>query len=89
MNMIALRSIELTERFLRVTFEQFKTSVLLGLATLLVSIAGFMASSLWSLNEKMAVVVEKVSRHDLEIRDLQTERRKIYDHRSTQPKEMQ
>jgi hypothetical protein len=65
------------EVFKKMTFEQFKTTMLMGLATLFVSIAGFMASSLWSLNEKMAVIVEKVAtqgdllrRHDEEIRQL-------------------
>lgn len=70
MNALAMRAIVVTEDFLHMTFEQFKTALLMSLATALVGIAGFMATSLWSLNEKMAVIVEKVSRHDEQIREL-------------------
>jgi len=62
------------------TFEQFKTSLLMSLGTILVAIAGFMATSIWQLNEKMAVVVEKLTfhaellrRHDEEIRMLRVQ----------------
>lgn len=70
MNQISLRWIQTTDEVLRVTFEQFKTSLLMGLGTALVGIAGFMATSVSSLNEKMAVVVSSVTRHESEIRDL-------------------
>lgn len=61
------------EEALRVTFEQFKTALLMTLATAFVSIAGFMASSIWSLNEKMAVVVERVTYQDRDITQIKHE----------------
>ena len=82
MSAAATHGILSSEVHQKMTFEQFKTTILMGLSTLLVSIAGFMASSLWSLNEKMAVIVEKVAtqgdllkRHDEEIRELRIEQR--------------
>jgi cell division protein FtsL len=52
-------------------FEQFKEKILLSLATIFVSICASVAWSLFSLNdkvylmnEKMAVIVEKVAQHD-------------------------
>ena len=56
-----------------VEFDAFSKNLLLGMAAILVGIAGFMASSLWSLNEKMAVIVDRVERHETEIRELRSD----------------
>lgn len=73
MSPIAMRAIMVTEDFLIMTFEQFKTAILMSLGTALVAIAGFMATSLWSLNEKIAVVVSKVERHDDELKEIRVD----------------
>lgn len=73
MNTALAEAILLAEDTIKMTFEEFKSRVLVGLATTFVAIAGFVALTLWSLNEKMAVVVEKVERHDQDIRDLRGE----------------
>lgn len=67
MSTLAISWIETTEGVLRVTFEQFKTALLMGLATTLVGIAGFMATSMWQLNERMAVIIERVGFHEKEL----------------------
>lgn len=62
---------------MNMSFGEFKDKMTLALGGLLVSIAAFMAKSVWSLNENMAVIVERVQaqsavslRHELEMRDM-------------------
>jgi hypothetical protein len=59
----------------KMTFEEFKWAALVGLAAILVGIAGFMAANMWSLNEKLAVVVERVGSHDESIKEIKAELR--------------
>ena len=76
-----IEAINYCEETLRMTFEQFKTALLMVLATSFVSIAGFMAHSIWSLNEKMAVLVERMTYQDRDIvqirRDVDTIRARL------------
>jgi cell division protein FtsL len=55
----------------------FQQNLLVGLATILVAIAGFMASTIFQLNEKMAIIVTKVERHETELRDVRTEIKEV------------
>lgn len=48
-------------------------NLLIGMAATLVAIAGFMSSTIFSLNEKMAVIVTKVEHHEYELRDVRLE----------------
>ena len=68
-------------------FEQFKEKLLLTLATIFVSICASVAVSLVNLNdkiylmnEKMAVIIEKVAQHDSQLKmileDMRDQRRK-------------
>lgn len=54
-------------------WSQVSTALFIGLASCLVAIAGFMASTLFSLNEKLAVVVERVQQHDDQIKEIRIE----------------
>lgn len=52
-------------------FDSLKDKIVLGLGSILVTIAFSISHTLINLNEKMAVIVEKVTRHDQQIRDLE------------------
>jgi hypothetical protein len=55
----------------KMDFVAFKDKLLIALSGLLVAVGLSISTTLFSLNEKMAVIVEKVTRHELDIRQIQ------------------